>query len=120
MSPGATAEEIAKTFEILRGGGGGNVAEWYVVGDFGVRAAWTKVGGKSSIAIVAAMRENLNRQGRCHVYDTVGINVSHGINLYANLVGQGLAFEYSKERYNRRRPAAEFACLPIDAPFTRM
>ena len=99
VSPGATAEEIEKTFEILRSGGGQNYPIWYVVGNFREHFNYTKVGWNATRKIVKALRENLSKGATYLVFDTSDIANAvggFGIDIHATRTTFGVDFGYAK------------------------
>ena len=100
VSPGATEEELKKTFETLLTGGGRNFDTWYVVGNFAKHfahtgVAWWKTSGK----IKSALRANLSKSAKYWAFDTSTIEGSgsgFGIDVIATHSASGVEFSYSK------------------------
>lgn len=99
VSPGATADEIDKTLEILKTGGGANYPNWYIVGNFSNFFNYTQVGWNSFAKIASALRKNLSKKATYLVFDTSDISNSvgsWGIDILATRNTFGVDFAYAK------------------------
>ena len=115
ISPGAKEADIARTFEILKSGGGANYPLWYVVGNFEEHFVHSKVGWTSAAKIVKAMRKNLAKNATWEVCDTsrIASAFSFGIDIHAARNDFGVDFCYAKA-FSQGAPI-----VPITAPFLR-
>jgi hypothetical protein len=119
VSPGATGEELRKTFEILRSGGGKNFDVWYVVGNFTKHFQYTKVEWwKTSRKIKSALRDNLSKNAKYWAFNTSTIEGSDsgfGINVIAMHTASGVQFSYAKtvgsKKQNQPQPSHSISSL---------
>ena len=100
ISPGITAQELAKTFEILRAGGGGQYLSWYLVGMFDEHFKHSKVGWNSTKNIAKTLRKELRKTANFYAYDTTQAakdnNWTWGVSVYAKKKTFEVEVSYAK------------------------
>ncbi|WP_440885321.1 hypothetical protein [Vibrio campbellii] len=118
ISPGATKDEIEKTFEILNSGGAAGCTSWYLVGSFEQHYKYNQIGWKSEKKIIQYMRTKLGDNARYFSFDIspMAKDLGHtwGTDIYAELERDKILF--SQKRAASRNNESE--CTLIRADFT--
>ncbi|WP_045413145.1 hypothetical protein [Vibrio owensii] len=100
ISPGATKEEIEKTFEILNSGGAAGCSSWYLVGNFEQHYKYNQIGWKSEKKIIQYMRSKLGGNARYFSCDisSMAKDFGHtwGTDIYAELDRDNIFFSEKK------------------------
>ncbi|HDM8045192.1 TPA: hypothetical protein P0E04_005096 [Vibrio campbellii] len=100
ISPGASKDEIEKTFEILKSGGADGCTSWYLVGNFEQHYEYNKMGWKSDKKIVQYMRSRLGGKARYFSCDistmAKDFGYTWGTDIYAELDGDRVSFSEKK------------------------
>lgn len=118
ISPGASQEEIDKTFEILITGGAANCTKWYLVGNFQQHYQYTKVGWTSQQKIAKAMRQHFGKQPSYYSIDTSELvkelGYSWGIDIYADFNTTEVVFSQTKAASRSTLPPTPIPIAPSE------
>ncbi|MGB1239245.1 MAG: hypothetical protein ACPG4U_13590 [Pseudomonadales bacterium] len=111
ISPGATEEDLKQTFETLRTGGGSNIKQWYIVGNFQKHFQDTKVGWTSVAKIAKRLRKEFDSGAVYQIADTTALlkspGCSWGIDICAKRESTSVSYTFARAGGAKDKPFTE-------------